>query len=336
MSDTMEPGGRSAADLETDVERRRARVDETIDALRNSLSPGQLMDRMVDYMRQSGGSDFARNLGVAMRDNPVPLLLIGTGIGWLMLAGRKEPGPASTGYGADGYVPGGTKRAPLRETVGNVADKAGELRDAAAEKVSHLRENISEAAESVSRSAHDLSAEARRRRHDMGDALHERSHMVSERASQLGSEMRERWQRMSEGQPLLLGALGLALGAALGAMLPRTRIENRLIGETSDELKQNVADIAEGQYEAVKETIAERAQEAKEEVARSYEETKERLDQEGLSTEPVSDGVKSAAAGVAAAVSGGIDDIGDSLRTSLGKVPPGEEEDKAKKDGQPL
>jgi hypothetical protein len=37
-------------------------------------------------------------------------------------------------------------------------------------------------------------------------------------------------------QPLVAGGLGLLIGAALGAMLPTSEAEDRLMGETRDEL----------------------------------------------------------------------------------------------------
>jgi hypothetical protein len=38
-------------------------------------------------------------------------------------------------------------------------------------------------------------------------------------------------------QPLALGAIGLAIGAAVAASLPTTRLEEDLLGETSDALR---------------------------------------------------------------------------------------------------
>ncbi|MFC7553217.1 hypothetical protein ACFQU7_14700 [Pseudoroseomonas wenyumeiae] len=40
----------------------------------------------MDYARTSGGAEFTRNLGAQVRDNPLPVLLIGAGIGWLLLS----------------------------------------------------------------------------------------------------------------------------------------------------------------------------------------------------------------------------------------------------------
>ena len=48
--------------------------------------------------------------------------------------------------------------------------------------------------------------------------------------------------------PLLVAALGLAVGAALGGSLPPTETENRLIGETSDSLKRQAREMANAQF----------------------------------------------------------------------------------------
>ncbi len=42
-----------------------------------------------------------------------------------------------------------------------------------------------------------------------------------------------------EQQPLVLGAIGLAVGALVGAMLPRTRMEDEYLGEARDQIRGN-------------------------------------------------------------------------------------------------
>ena len=84
-----DPGDRSSAEVERDVEDTRARLTGTLEQLRDRASPGQLFEQALDYAKRSGGTDFARNLAASVRDNPLPLLLIGAGVGWLMLSDRR-------------------------------------------------------------------------------------------------------------------------------------------------------------------------------------------------------------------------------------------------------
>jgi hypothetical protein len=68
-------------------------------------------------------------------------------------------------------------------------------------------------------------------------------------------------------QPLVLAGVGLAIGAAFGATLPQTETENRLMGESSAELKGRAQDFAQEQF-AKGEEAAQAAAPAVKETAR--------------------------------------------------------------------
>ncbi|HEX6113280.1 MAG TPA: DUF3618 domain-containing protein, partial [Geminicoccaceae bacterium] len=84
------PGSKSPEEVQREVRQSRAEVEQTLDAIQDRLSPGQLFEQAVDYMRGSNGSDFLRNLGARVRDNPIPIVLVGTGLAWLMLSGTRS------------------------------------------------------------------------------------------------------------------------------------------------------------------------------------------------------------------------------------------------------
>ena len=65
-----DPGSRSAADIERDVQQSRANIEHTLDAIQERLSPGQLVDQAIGYFRGGRGVDFARNLGDFDRSEP--------------------------------------------------------------------------------------------------------------------------------------------------------------------------------------------------------------------------------------------------------------------------
>jgi len=75
----------SMNEMERDIEASRARLDETIDRIQGRLSVSSLVDEMLGNARRapaiSGAYDGALD---AVRRNPVPVLLIAAGVGWLM------------------------------------------------------------------------------------------------------------------------------------------------------------------------------------------------------------------------------------------------------------
>jgi hypothetical protein len=60
-----------------------------------------------------------------------------------------------------------------------------------------------------------------------------------------------------EEQPFVLGAIGLAIGAAIGAMLPPTNQEDHLMGEARDNILEKGKELGANAYEKGRETAVE-------------------------------------------------------------------------------
>src|SRR5258706_3265740 len=75
--------------LERETEKARARISETLDELRAQMTPGHVVDRLVDYATDTSGGMFFRNLRQQAVDNPVPVALVGVGLAWLALSRRR-------------------------------------------------------------------------------------------------------------------------------------------------------------------------------------------------------------------------------------------------------
>lgn len=256
---TTDPGNRSAAEIERDVERTRARLTGTVEELKERVSPGQVAEQAMDWLRGSGGREFLGNLGTSVRDNPMPVLLVAAGIGWLALAGGRNgaapsrraqgwsggsyPGESYAGesYPAETYAgshPGSSPGQDLREDAQgpSVTERAGEALHAATDTARSLAEGASDT--------------ARRAMHRAGEAWES----ASRTGMRTGAGLSEAFER----QPLLLGAFGLALGAAVGALLPSSEAEDRLMGETRDELAARAGALATEAYQDTREKLAER------------------------------------------------------------------------------
>jgi len=79
----------------------------------------------------------------------------------------------------------------------------------------------------------------------------------------LGAAARYRAERVRTGydrlvneQPLALGAIGLAVGAVLAATAPRTRHEDRAMGDASHRLKESVKEAGREQFERASSSVS--------------------------------------------------------------------------------
>ena len=86
-------------------------------------------------------------------------------------------------------------------------------------------------------------------------------------ASDLGRRARSEFSDLFERHPLVLGGLGLAIGAAIAYSFRPTETEARMLGETSNRLKRRARAMAEEQFERAR-TVAERAYAAASDEAR--------------------------------------------------------------------
>jgi uncharacterized protein YjbJ (UPF0337 family) len=358
---TTDPGDRSAAEIEREVEATRANLTGTLEELRDRASPGQLFEQAIDYARTSGGAEFARNLGQAVRDNPLPLLLIGAGIGWLMLSGSgggpgggeartgggarplalPPPAPLGAGarhrvYGAGGAPsppPGGASAYRSLEDGPSLTERASGMAGQAADRIGEaaggLRDSVAGAADQAAgmagaayRGAADAASGAA---DSIGSAASSAARYLSdagqgarEYAEDLGESARYGAGWLLQEQPLVLGAIGVALGAAVGALLPGTETEDRLMGETRDAVADRAQALAQEGYERVRETAGEHLENAKAAVGEAAGQTKDRLDQGGASVQRAGDALGDAARGLRQAVRDAAQDVAGEAKAALG------------------
>jgi len=341
MSSSTNPGDRSAAEIEREVERTRARLTGTVEELKGRVSPGQLAEQTMDWLRGSGGREFVGNLGTTLRDNPMPVLLIAAGIGWMALGGQRNGhsdsrprgrwtdstwrGESYAGedygeYAGESYPPGTYARQPgddtgspslteragdaasslrdsasgmasragetasnLRDSVAGAAQRAGDMAsragDAASDALSAAKDRASSLASGASQAGRRVSARAGEVLHRAGDT----AHGIGERASYAGERVRRNISETVESQPLLLGAVGLALGAALGALFPATEAEDRLMGETRDRVADRMTSLAGEAYDQARETAGEQLNRAGERLGEAYGNARDKLAESGVS-----------------------------------------------------
>jgi len=120
--------------------------------------------------------------------------------------------------------------ASASEIASDVAGSASRALGAAGDAVASSASSAYGAASSVARSAADAAYSAARR--------------APQAPVYVGDQVAE----LGERYPLLLGAVSIALGAAVGGALRLSEGENRLMGPLSDRLKQRAWEVADEQY----------------------------------------------------------------------------------------
>src|SRR5262245_19369023 len=80
--------------IEADLNASRTRLNDTLQALGDKLSPGQMLDEVLGLAQGQAGQ-FAGKLGRQVRDNPVPTLLIGAGVAMLLMNPQRTHDPMS-------------------------------------------------------------------------------------------------------------------------------------------------------------------------------------------------------------------------------------------------
>ena len=243
----------STAQLERDAERVRSELADTAERIKQKMSPGQLMDEMVDYLREGDARRFASNLKTQIRDNPLALAMVGGGLAWLMFGsgqsgygstsrdyGSRRFGTGSEAYGAGSSTFYGTER---NGRTGSESSEDGYLsraKDAAGSAAGTVSDTLGQASGAVSSRLHGL-------RDSAGHGLAGTARSGAEMGQRARSTVLDIWER----EPLVVGALGLAVGAAVGAMLPATRGEREYLGEASAKAEEAVEEaLAEGVHEA--------------------------------------------------------------------------------------
>jgi len=224
--------------IENEIEHTRAEVSATIDAIQSKLTPGQLMDQTLGYLRSSLPAEFGSNLSRSVRDNPIPVALLGIGLAWLMMGGQQN---------------GRMRR--YAQDVDSDLDVAGGQRETGDAPGAHT----AAAGERLRQRTAELSGRAREAADSMRERLGATTDSARARLDDIGQRSREGYQRargqidhVIEEQPLVLGAVGLAVGAVLGASLPRTRQEDEWLGGTRDRVLDGARQAAREQVDAVK------------------------------------------------------------------------------------
>ncbi|MEO0774016.1 MAG: DUF3618 domain-containing protein [Pseudomonadota bacterium] len=271
----MRDDSRTPDEIERDIEREREELASNVDALQNMFSPDAILGQMTQSFKDHG-SDLGRAITQSAKQNPVALTLTGVGLAWLVFGRSYDPLAKTNqteDEDADWPARGAASRPAIEQDTSAYPSWARDdlddydhddpsWREQARDRVSgtaaSVKAKVSSASTTAKEGVTDAAHQAQHRAtvardrlargtEDMTDAARDRVIAAREKAVDMAKRAdktarksyakgRDATQDFIQEQPLVAGALAVALGAAIASALPRTKTEDRLIGEKRDDL----------------------------------------------------------------------------------------------------
>jgi hypothetical protein len=195
----------------------------------------------------SGASDFVSGLQDAVRQNPVSAALVGMGLLWMFTGGNRLSTaaaffPAVAKGAAAGAADGLLRTAGVVSAAGEGVKSLGErfvdgVRDTLSEATAATGDAATRSVEGVKSVAAQSAAQLRSTTAEIGAADYG--------VGQLQQNLKQTFER----QPLLLGAIGLAIGAGMASAFAATQFEKDAVGETAERVTDQLKEMATTQVD---------------------------------------------------------------------------------------
>ena len=272
---------RSSSDIKSDIRRTRSRLDDTLENLNERLSPRSLINDALSWFESQGSQQTNtgslkrgyQNVIRRVKEQPMPALLIGAGITWMILGSDNDD------------TVGDPRRTGESESISEEPSEKSEIAAAVKEKVGQVQETFSGATSAVTDKMADVGSGVqegvRLAKSTISDGLDRGQRASSDAAQHLQKGSRytgDRFQEAVEEYPFAVAVGFLGVGLLTGLLLPRTPQEDKLIGAKSDRL-----------IEQVKETGKETLEKAKTVVQRVAQSTVDEAKRQGITPESIGD-----------------------------------------------
>jgi hypothetical protein len=242
------------------------------------------VEKMVSEVNDTARG-FGGNFMESIKQNPVPAAIAGLSLGWLVMKSLNRNNaptrrysyggyqnrdqdryPESYGYGGYGYRGLGEQDYRYQDRDRGIGDKAGEMAGQVGSKVgdaaggvAHAAGNVASGAANVVGSVAGGAADAvgniaSGTAHAVGNVAGGTASLVGNTGEMIGEgahRAQNQVQRMLLENPLAVGAVALALGAAVGLAVPETQPERRLMGEARDNLVNKAQEMAQDTMQKV-------------------------------------------------------------------------------------
>ena len=262
------------------IEETRKEMGETIDAIQDRLSLSNISEQVsetvsnaietakdtaydatigkaVGFMKNVGDEVTQSNAFRTVKRNPFPFALIGIGAG-LLAYQTLGPGRSKSANGRRRsydeshrrLTDGRSSSGMLSRAYEGVSESAGSAVDTVTEKTNAAYESVSGAVGRAYEGAGDVAHRAYDRAGDV-------AHRAYDRMGEYGTLAQDKYDEYMESNPLAVGAVAMALGAAVGLAIPSTQYEGKLMGEARDNLLERTQDAVGSMVDKAKQAASE-------------------------------------------------------------------------------
>jgi gas vesicle protein len=313
--------------IRTEIVETRSQMSETIDAIQEKLSFANISEQVssigdqvkdevsehissaiqtakdsvydatlgkvgniMNYVNKGINELAETDMGHTVRRNPLAVGLIGLGLGLLFMNSNKKlskyrynrnENDYDFDYNYDREGDYQNRRGSSRNNQSTFAvaqNKVGDVAGRVGETVSGAAGAVSETVSGVAGSVTDVAGKAYKQVGDLGSQVKD-----------VADSAQDQYEYYIEENPLAVGAVALALGAAVGMSIPSTRFEGQLMGETRNNLMQKAEETARETIDKVKNVageVTEKVRNVAGEVAQTVK------DSAGDVTQPIKDEAK--------------------------------------------
>lgn len=272
--------------IKAQIEATRSQMGETIDAIQERLSFANISEQVsetvsnaietakdtaydatigkaVNFMKNVGNEVTHSNAFRTVKNNPFPLALIGIGAGLLVYqsySGRSR----RMGNGHDRqYLRQPQSEFGGQSDAGSSRNMIGNATHRAYDGITHTAESAVEGVKNVAGTAYESVTGALNNAYAGAGEI---THRAYERAGEFGHLAHEKYDQYLEKNPLALGAVALAVGAAVGFAIPSTQYEGRLMGDAREDLMHRAQEAAGSLVDRAKQVASEAGQTIKQEA----------------------------------------------------------------------
>lgn len=277
-------GRESTAQIRDEIEETRAEMSGTIDEIQARLSPRRLMDEAKETVREAAvgkvrdvmnsASDSAGGIIDRVKENPLPAALIGIGAWWLF-GGKSRTATAAQSRGGyrDVYdigegrsdtigYSGAPRMNPVIDTLKQHPVPAALGGLGLAWWLMDRQTNSGAATRSVGfgyeAPGHAAGAtdSMREMAHDAAETVSDLAERAQDRVGEYSERAQTEFDRLLRDNPMALGAVAVAVGAAIGMAIPESRQERQLIGGVRDQIVDKAQSLVDGAADKVQSAVS--------------------------------------------------------------------------------